>query len=373
MHNVKHAAIGGFVVALSFAALSAITEAADTELMNFAQALPESDGPDVEQTRIVVDGPSALGYDEVKTENVDIWVRFSLRKIVNPTRSQSLDSVEIRAEGEKISPPLTAETRRYKLTFPYADPHSASVANQRNSVIETCNKRLKALSGAERSSFLKNGAEIKINGAYPVKAEGVAEWSTTSGGTFKEINHHSATHEQEIRADAVVHCLALDRPRPRTQTTTSGVNPMPGKRLPPVISVASLRAEPALKVAVGDQLCPSQLRLYGRVQAARQFSGKAVIFGAAYLSPVTQLEYTHGGNRNFTAVYPLKWDQPGRLSTGNTTSLKSQTVSLTMNVVNMADKVQAQVKESFTVRCNLLAKLNILELDDNAPPLTAKP
>lgn len=344
---------------------------AQTDRMDFAQAFPGSDGPDIGSSEIVVDSSDGGRYDQIKTEKIDLWFRLTLNKLANiepliPFEKQhavnEINRVEISAEGVTIQAAgANYSAHRYKLSFPYAHPHSGSVANQRNSPIETCNQRLDSLSGAAREEFRDKGARIELASAYPARARGFIEFRRRIGPNAGEMAVVK-THDDHIRARVTVVCRALNAPKPRTQTNTQGVDPKPGKRLEPTISEAELRIEPAQFVTVAGQVCPSQLRLHGRVQAIRKFTGKAVIFGAGYFSPVTQLNYPAGGNRNFSAVYPLRWDKVGGLAGGPSGALKSQTVSLTMNVTTADNAVLRRVEETVTVTCKRAAEAAVLDL-----------
>ncbi|MGH6785911.1 MAG: hypothetical protein ACREBO_03700 [Novosphingobium sp.] len=323
--------------------------AAQTNMLNFAQAFPATDGPDVGESTIAVAAKAGGRYDTVETGTIDLWFRLSLAKVPGAPDREQVESVEISGEGVTLTPPgVNASTKRYKFSFPYADPHSPSVANQRNSPVKLCNDRLDSLSTAARVAFRRDGARIVVNQAYPIRARGIARWTTTSGGTFKELHHHEKFYDDTVQARVTVVCKPLGATPPRVPPTP------PRTPVDPVISAASLRIEPAQVIAVGGQSCPSQLRLYGQVQARRAFTGKAVIFGAGYLSPVTALSFPKGGNRNFTATYPLKWDTVGGLAS-EAGGLKSQMVSLTMNVTSPNNTVIEQVQETVTVTCKLIA------------------
>lgn len=318
--------------------------------IHIRQANSASDGNDVGQTQIIVDGPTTLGYDRVTNETLDIWASVYIEKSNSTPNYQSL---VLQAESSEIEGEITAATRRYKFTIPYADPRSGSVTGQRNSAVAACNGRLVSLTGPARTAFLRDGAEIKTTGGYRLKA--VATYITTKkgkGGTFPEaprITEHS--DEAVAMANAVIICRPLDRPRPRTSTKTTGVPSKPGKALPPVVAAAELRIEPTKVTQIGTQMCPTQLRLYGRIEARRAFKGKAVIFGTGFLSPVTALSYDGPGNRNIVATYPLSWAGIGGLAGSAPGRPRSQAVSLTMNVTNADNKVLESVKETITVTC----------------------
>ncbi len=340
---------------------------AQTNMMQFAQAFPATDGKDVGASEIVVDSADGGRYDKVRTETIDLWVRLTLNK---GTGADKIEEIRISAEGATIKPrewtfpptPISFSTTRWKLSFPYVHPRSGTVGNQRNSPIDTCNARLDALSGAAKEQFRKNGARIDLVNAYAVRARAITRfWWDYKNGRYTRLDSPRDYQDDDIQAKVTVVCKPLDAPRPRTETSTQGVPGRPGKRLEPTISEAELRIEPVQVIAVGGQSCPSQLRLYGRVQAIRAFSGKAVIFGAGYFSPVTALEFPKGGNRNFIATYPLRWDKLGGLA-AQPGGLKSQTVSLTMNVTSQDNTVLKQAQETVSVTCKAIASVAPLDL-----------
>lgn len=329
--------------------LATPAQSANTHI-HIRQANSASDGNDVGQTRIIVDGPTTLGYDGVTNDTLDIWASVYIEK---SSSTPNYHGLVLKAESSEIAGEITAATRRYKFTIPYADPRSGSVTGQRNSAVATCNDRLASLNGPARAAFLRDGAEIKVTGAYRLMA--VATYTTTKkgkGGAFPEaprITEH--TDEAVAMANAVIVCRSLDRPRPRTSAKTTGAPSKPGKRLPSVVAAAELRAEPAKITQIGSQMCPTQLKLYGRIEASRAFKGKAVIFGSGFLSPVSILSYNGPGNRNIVATYPLSWAGVGGLAGSAPTGPRSQTVSLTMNVTDADNKVLESIKETVTVTC----------------------
>jgi hypothetical protein len=368
-----------------FLVLSTLTTPllAQTNRIDFAQAFPGTDGNDVGPSEIAVDSSDGGRYDQIRTEKIDLWFRLSLNKLTNieptiPFEQQHaynvISRVEILTEGVTIQATgANYSAKRYKLSFPYAHPHSGSIANQRNSPIETCNQRLDSLAGAAREEFRNKGARIELGSAYPARARGFIEFRRTAGPKAGEMAV-VRTHDDNIRAKVTVVCRALNVPKARTETHTRGVDPRPGQRLEPTISGAGLRMEPAAIQTVNGQLCPTQLKLYGQVQAIRKFEGKAVIFGPGYFSPVTQLNYTHGGNRNIVATYPLSWDNPGGLAAAGAQAPRSQSVSLTMNVTTMDNKVLKQAQETVTVTCKLIAQAALLNLpaEPNKPASPAR-
>lgn len=172
------------------------------------------DGRDVQPTRIVVDGPSTLRYDRVINRELDIWAAVTVERMLNDWKFRS---IFVSSEDTVLEFPTQFGTRRYKLTIPYVDPQSPMVVNQRNSPIALCNARLAALAGADRQAFLRSGATIPVSGAYTIRL------------TARGFGNDSV----EAPVTAQVECRALGRPRPRTQTTTTGAPSRTGQRREP--------------------------------------------------------------------------------------------------------------------------------------------
>ncbi len=315
---------------------------------------------------IVVSGSNGQSYDRIETGTIDMWFSLKFLEVPGLKSAHIPDIAEIIGEGKTI--PATGagySPKIYKFSFPYADPHSPSVVGQRNSPIKTCNDRLANLPSGQRFAFLRDGARIEIERAYPFLGRGVAIY-TVKDGIFDEVRRKN--HDDNIDARAIIVCQPLGAP----ERVTGAPLRTPSA---PFVSAATLRIEPAQVVTVDKQLCPSQLRLYGHVQANRAFDGKAVIFGTGYLSPVTELNFPKGGNRNFTAIYPLSWNKSGGLSGGPATANRSQTVNLTMNVTSKTNSIIEQVKETVTVTCKSIAVTNPIAIGDvtAAKPQTGDP
>lgn len=375
--------IAGPLGAALLAALLTTPAAASTRIQ-VDQALPGPDGNEVGETRIVVDGPHGTSYDKVVTDKVEIWVRSTLNRLPGerPTSAMRIEvEGEVYERDEHEGQTLSFKTQRLRLAFPYVDPLSPTVDNARRSPIAFCNQQLASKSGKAREDYLLHGYEVRIPNAYRIEAWAAAEWWTEEGRTFKEFKRHIDPYSTSVFAGATIECRPLHRPRAHTQTRTQGASSgRTGQRREPTVSLATLRMEAAAKQVIKGQLCPTQLRLYGRVQTIRAFEGKAVIFGPAYVSPVSQLNFTHGGNRNVIATYPLKWNEPGGLAAAGAQAPSSQSVSLTMNVTTMDNKVLKQAHETVTVGCRPVAQIAVLELqqqpavpEPTPPPRLATP
>lgn len=263
-----------------------------------------------------------------------------------PANSHQWKYARIWAESTAIEGRKPGEPEAYYLTIPYIAPRAAGVFNQRVSPVEICNAELAKRSGAARDSYLKTGGTVAAREAYALRVE--SRWELWPGGAgYKEP--YGRSFQNEALADAVIDCRPLYRAPPP-------LGPILPAIPSPTVSEATLRMEAAQPQVVGGQLCPTQLRLYGQVQTIRAFEGKAVIFGPGYFSPVTALTFAHGGNRNVVASYPLRWNQAGGLAGSGANTLRRQTVSLTMNVTDLDNKVMKQAKETVVVTCKLVAQ-----------------
>lgn len=364
----KRYSVIGLLAALAGIAHANPALAANAPELEFRQVWSTTGAGEIgKKAEIVVSNDGKETYNGIETKTIDLW--FSLKMTNAFGNNKQLDKVEISGEGRTI--PATGAglaTKIYKFSFPYADPHAFSVVNQRNSPIKTCNDRLRNLSGTALETFRRDGGRIELERAYPFRASAFATWSTSrKKGIYDELDVHYGQYHDDIDVKVVIVC------KPLGASFNQVVLPA---AVMPAISAATLRIEPAQVVTVDGQLCPSQLRLYGQVQARYKFNGKAVIFGPGFLTPVTTLNFPQGGNRNIVATYPLRWDRPGGLATGPSKALKSQTINLTMNVTTPENRVVEQVKETVTVTCKAIAVVNpvaIGDLSGGAKPKPADP
>jgi hypothetical protein len=157
---------------LCLAGSGALQAQTTNKYVHIRQANSADDGKHISRTEIIVDGPSTVGYTRVENEALDIWVAVHFDKSPSAPKYHSL---LLQAELIEMKGEVTAATRRYKFTIPYADPGTYRFAAQ--SPVAACNDRLASLSGSARSAFLREGDEISMTGAYRVKA--VAAYHTT--------------------------------------------------------------------------------------------------------------------------------------------------------------------------------------------------
>lgn len=322
---------------------------------------------DIGTTRIVVTGSTENRYDKVVTTSLDAWV--SVKAPETPARSGGKSAGTVFVEGRetvRLPDGFSTAPTIYKLSFPYNDPRSTQVANQRISPVDLCNDKLQSLSGAAREAFRNEGGNILRADAY--FAEAGQGWfiKPKGGGLFPDAPQLQ-TWKDSVGIPAVVACRKLTGPKPRDTTETRGPPRRPGKPLPdpdptpprvtppPTIAKVTLRGEPSGWQNVAGQTCPTQVRLYGFVEVRRAFSGKAIFFGPAFLNPPVALSFPGEGRRTLTETYNVKWPTgaTGMAAPGGVRPRpRTQQVTLKFNVADADGKVldSAQVTETLTCR-----------------------
>ena len=310
---------------------------------------------DIGTTRIVVTGSTDKKYDKVVTTSLDTWV--SVKAPDKPPRDKEKLSGSITVDGENafyIGSGFPGSSTVYKLSFPYKDPRSTQVANQRISPVEICNDKLASLSGAAREDFLKNGGNVLRTDAYVATAK--QSWQVRKQGSiFVEIKDW----KDDAGIPAVVACQRLAGPKPRTQTSTSsGGGAPPAKKMEPTIVKVTLRGEPQKWEPVGGQSCPTQVRLYGFIEVRRAFQGKSLFVGPSFFTPPQDLVFNGAGTRNVFGTYNVKWPAQGAqrlaVGAGGAATPRKQTIELRMNIADSGGKVLEIAKTSETLTCKLV-------------------
>ena len=308
---------------------------------------------DVQSTKIRVTGSTESKYDKVATSSLDAWV--SVKAPDKPPRDKDKLSGTVSVEGTDVlslSSGFPSAGAVYKVTFPYQDPRSLQVANQRISPIKLCNDKLVSLSGAARQKFLNEGGNIYRDDGYIATAK--QSWRVrTQNSIFQEIKDWTDTDGINV----TIQCAQLTGPKPRKDTTTSGADGKPPTTTPKAtLAKVALRGEPQAWKMVGGQSCPTQVRLYGTVQTNRAFRGKAIFLGPMFLSPLQDLSFNDAGTRNLTSTYNAKWPAgPTGLAIGGAATAKprSQQVTLRMNVADVSGKVLETAHTTETLTCRL--------------------
>lgn len=310
---------------------------------------------------IKIDGPSKdAPYNEVRTETLEYYV--SIRgDVPDKAGGSGLGSLEL--EGGKLDIlRVDGNWVKYKVIAPYTDPWSGVAVNERISPAKLCNDRLKQTSGSSREKFLKKGVTFMHKEAYSLKFRVMYILDKWPFDEVKDYDYYE-------RVPVQITCMALDRPRPRQDTSTTGAPGPTGKPMPPTISKATFRIEPAQIVQDGKFLCPSQLKLYGYVQTIRDFYGKALFVGPHYLSAITTLNFQAKGSRNVTGTYTMDWHKMGGLATQPNAEPKKQKLTFHFNVANKDGKLLRSVEETVEVSCKKI-KVAVPTVGDE---MTAKP
>lgn len=303
---------------------------------------------------IKVDGPTADGvYTEVRNETLDYIVSARGDR---PKKSEGNGRLEIQfrdssplsssnGKGVKfVDGELTKDWKSYKVSVSYVDPWSHKLVNERVSPVEMCNDNLKIRKADERrEDMLKKGLSFVYHDAYKIR--GYVEYD------MKSLLDPIKSYDDVQAVPVKITCMPLDRPRPRTETSTRGAPGPKGKPMPPTISNATLRIEPAKVVQDGKFLCPAQLKLYGYVEAIREFHGKALFVGPHYLSAITPLDFQAKGSRNVVGTYDLDWHKMGGFTTASNAEPKKQTLTFRFNVANKDGKLLESVEETVEVSC----------------------
>ena len=291
---------------------------------------------------IMVDGASKSGpYDTVRNQTLDYIVAARGGK---PKKATSGGWLDIYLGDGKAEGMISNDWTYHKISMSYQDPWSNEFSGLRVSPVDLCNERLQQTSGQARESFLKKGVSFPHKDAY--KLSGTVEWMLKKPFGFVEPK----TYSESASAPVAIRCMALSRPR-AGDTTTTGAPPRPGKPLPPTISKATFRIEPAKIEQDGKFLCPSQLKLYGYVETIREFHGKALFVGPHYLSAITVLNFQAKGSRNVSATYDLDWHKMGGFTTAADAEPKPQKLTLHFNIADKDGKLRKQVDETIEVSC----------------------
>jgi hypothetical protein len=312
---------------------------------------------------IEVDGASNHGpYDEVRTDKLTyiaaVRGAWNYQGTGHPPFFLWISS---HVQGYTVSDDLVPSWKNYAVSRPYIDPMSPNVVNARISPIDLCNARLQQTAGQAREQFLKQGVVFTQPNAYELGGNAYV----LAADAFNANTENFTT----LKVPAKIVCMPLDRPRPHTDTSTTGAPGPTGKPLPPTISKATFHIEPAEIVQDGKFLCPSQLKLYGYVEAIRKFYGNALFVGPHYLSAITTLNFQAEGSRNVVGTYKMDWHPMGGLATAPNAEPKKQKLTFHFNIANKDGKLLKSVEETVEVSCKKI-KVNVPIVGDE---MTVKP
>ena len=336
----------GLLIAASAQGIAGATQAKELMLVDIKLPIKKagttSDVPANTIAEIKVDGTLQKGpYDSVQSKTLDyiIAARGERHKkmIGDPSFSLEMDG------GGHGGGDLGEDWKYFAVTGDYLDPRATGIEGRHVSPIDLCNERLNATAGSARAAFLKKGVSFVHQDAYEITGHASADMNTV-------INRQIEASET-IRVPVEITCMPLDRPRPRKDSSTKGPPPRPGKPMAPTISDVSLRVEPAQIVQDGKFLCPSQLKLYGHIEAIRKFYGQALFVGPHYLSNITTLNFQAKGNRNVTGTYTMDWHPKGGLTIAPNAEPAKQKLTFHFNVADKDGKVLDSAEKTVEVSC----------------------
>jgi hypothetical protein len=316
-----------------------MTDAARADRMELKLSSPPGQSSVAE---ITVDGPNKNGsYNAVYTETLAYYVMVR-GDVPDKTKGDGMGFVQLEG-GEREHVEVDGSWTRYKIIAPYKDPWSTAAANERSSPIKLCNDLLKLTSGAARASFLKKGDSFVHNKGYDV-------WFDVSYLVKKGLFYEDKFYDYHTWVPVRVTCMALDRPRPSKETSTTGAPPRHGQSLESAMDV-DLRIEPAKVVKDGKFLCPSQLKLYGRVETGFKFKGKALFVGPHYLSAITTLDLQAKDTNTAIGTYNMDWQKMGGFTTAPNAEPKKQKLTFHFNVIDGNAKIVKSAEETVEVSC----------------------
>jgi len=295
-----------------------------------------SDSPDLGV--IKVDGQENGRYDKILTDTLeyDVYVRGDRPDDgINPYLRVWIEGGELE---DYFTTSWSSDWRKYTLTMPYRSPEGADP-------VKLCNNRLRKTSGAEREAFLKKGVTFSHPGAYEIYAS--VSWIIDRFPNSEENLWH-----ETMRVPVKIKCLGLNRNVKEPKPSRTTPPPTPSRTTPPLFSKTTFEIEPSKIVKDGKYLCPSELRLYGYIEANGAFEGKSIFMGPHYLSAITELDISRDGRRNVIGSYPIKWHQVGGLAAQANTKPADQKLAFRFNISDADGKLVESMEKTIKVSCN---------------------
>ena len=306
---------------------------------------------------IEVAGNKPGKYRRVKTR--ELWTCLKVRG-KKPDYSRNGKGGTIRAEsnGRDIDTPNGTDI--HGIAFAYVGPLSSGGTYRQNPV-QLCNQAIAGLTGGKRQEFLTKGTYITLQNAY--NAGATATWEIRKAKNAINPNYYRFNHkkwEGSAKIPALVRCLPTRKPG-AGRTGNADPAPSPGRRAnppprrtnpPPTISNMSLKISPMNIQRVGKWMCPTQLRLSGRIDVIRPFSGNSIFVGPRWLSRKTRIKFQSAKGRYVSGVYTINWSRSGQNSIsvgGNKPS--RQTLTFKFNVANTAGKLINSAPKTMKVVC----------------------
>lgn len=291
---------------------------------------------------IVVKGSGYGKYGSIETR--EMFTSFTI-KGSTPKKDKKYHHtyVNIGDTRKKINRPKSVRIER--MSFAYKAPLSEG-GTSRLSPIELCNKEVKRRSGNGLKKFIRKGGTISLKNAYI--AEATTSWNVKNGAFSKY-----ATWTDSTKIGAKVKCLPTKNfARTSKNTSTSSHKPnIP--RAKPTLKPLSLKVAAMNVKRIGNDMCPTQIRLVGRVDTRRGFKGESLFIGPHWLSRKTDIKLHKAGGRSIVATYPIKWNKGigNSLSAGASKKPKTQTLTFKMNVATTAHKQLGSTSKTIKVTC----------------------
>ena len=351
------------LISTAVLAASVFPTSASADIIEVYRTVGVAGGTSYDVPTIVVKGKSRGRYSEATTRELLVWLTIA-GSAPNRDKRHNGSYVNIAGTSVDIEKPGAPKIKRFG--FVYTKPDSTG-GTYKLSPVELCNSEASKGGRQARGRFIRKGGMIRLENAYLVKA--TANWIVRKrGSTFNE----PASWNSETRIPVVVKCLPTGH-FAKTSTTTSttsanGSDAMreelerkrrererenrnqPRRTNPaPTIKGMSLTSAPAEVKRVGNWMCPTVMRLKGRIDVNRAFKGNAIFLGGQWLSNNNALDFRRAGGRYLIANRPLNWRVSG-LSTGRNTAPRKQ-IDLSFNVTNQAGKLIQSKKKRVLVTC----------------------
>jgi hypothetical protein len=334
----------GLLVAASAQGVSTAARAEKVMLIDIMLPTKAGVAPPNAVAEIKVDGNLHKGsYDSVQTKTLEyvIAARGERHKkfVGDPSFWLTIDGGGSSGRSE-----ISEDWKYFSVARDYVDPRDAVIDNRRVSPVDLCNAKLNAAGGSARATFLKKGTSFMHKDAYEVEG-------TVSAEIAKATKYEYVEESETIRVPVKITCLPLDRPKPRQKSETKGPPPREGKEMKPTISEVGLRVEPMQITQMGKFLCPAQLRLYGKLETIREFTGKSVFVGPHYLSKINDITLKRGLVNTVTATYPMTWQKMGDKAVAPNTAPAKQKLTFRYSVSNKDGKVLESAERTVEVSC----------------------
>lgn len=339
MNVVKNASRAGILAAgLLFA-----SGASAAPVIEALQLFPDSDAG-VGRTRIVVKG-NKEHYTRVTTDTVSAWLRVMGHP---PKRAVSHRSSGIHIGSFQHDFAEPGSPRIYRIDFAYQAPRNGSF-----DAVLFCNGKLNALSGTARQRFLRKGKTYNLRNAYDGSLSSTWLVADKPGPGFEDPPTLQ-TWKNSVEIIAQVKCAALDAdagrntsPAARRTTPTS-----PRRTTPPPDIKASFRTASLAVRRVGNWICPTSIRLVGRVDVGHRFEGSAIFSGPDWFSPRSTLYFDKAGGRSIVSSYPIDWSvtSNGSLTAGGDKAPRRD-LTFRFNIANSELTVVTSATRTIRVTC----------------------